>query len=217
MLRDQAVSRIQRRLGFRTASFKVQDIFDELQNAQDELEEEFLKSPPWFLLTEMAEATTTASEERLPLPSNFAAEYEEGFVYVYDSTKTDPWAELTKWFYGQLKAEYITEAQPVRYAIVGKDITLHPTPDAVYTIKMRYYKTDTDISLDETDTTFTNDWLTYAGRVIMNRAGMNMAESMKDRASSKFFENSFVVALKSVKDEIQARKMRNLNLVRSDI
>lgn len=215
MTRDEAVSRIQRRLGFRGATFKTDDIIDEMIMAQEELEEELIKSPPWFLLTEMAEAATTANEERIPLPTNFIAEYEHGFLYRYDAALTDPWVELTKGFYGGLKAEHVTAGEPVSYAIVGTYFTLHPTPDAAYILKMRYYKRDTTLTTGSEDEE--NQWLKWAGRVLMHKAGMNMAEAMKDRATEQYFENHFAVAYKSMLNETQARKIRNMSLVREDV
>lgn len=110
MDRDTAVSRLQRRLGFRTDLEAA--IIDELQQAQIEHEEEFLASPPWFLLEEISSASTVAGEERLPVPENFLQECEQGTLWVYDSSEDDPWIELPKGFYENLKAYYTTQERP---------------------------------------------------------------------------------------------------------
>jgi hypothetical protein len=187
----------------------------ELVNAQEELEREFLGSPPWFLLSELAEAETTALEERLPVPLNFLLEYDEGTLYRFDDTinpaSGDPWIELPKGFHEGLKERYQSTGAPVAYALVGKYFTLHPTPDAVYKMRMRYYKTD--VPLGEA---VANEWSTYAPNVLMNLAGSHVAEALRDQAALQIFGTSYAAAYTSLKRQVIAREQANRDAVRED-
>lgn len=208
MDRDTAVSRLQRRLGFRTDLEAA--IIDELQQAQIEHEEEFLASPPWFLLEEISSASTVAGEERLPVPENFLQECEQGTLWVYDSSEDDPWIELPKGFYENLKAYYTTQERPKRYSLVGPYFRLHPTPDKVYTIRLLYYKRDATLTSN-----IENQWLKYAPGVLMYSAGIAIAAAMR-HGSLPWFQDQYSRARAALHTTSISRGVSNVRLVRSD-
>jgi hypothetical protein len=210
--RDEALTRIRFRLGNRSASYLPTELIAEIKYAQIQLEDMLLKTPPWFLLTEFATEETAVGEERVPEPTNFLAEYEDGVLYRFDASATDPWIELGKGFFDAEKAFYTTAGAPVKYSKVGTYFVLHPTPDLVYTLKMKYYKRDTVLN-----TNIENQWLKYAPNILIARTGLNVSESVKDRDSARFFAGLYAESERALATRIAQLRVVNLPLVRSDI
>ena len=111
MLESLAISRIQRRLGFRKDLQTA--IADELSAAQEKYERgvpvpivasaymgRFLVGGgsflPWFLRTEVTTIQTQINEERVPLPPDFLREYEEDALYWFNPT-ADPTIFQNQW------------------------------------------------------------------------------------------------------------------------
>lgn len=168
MLRDTAVSLIGLRLGQRTDLTSA--ILLEMQEVQNTVLEQH-EWLPWFLESEMASADCTADDERLPLPSDFLGELEEAGLWLYDATAESPFTELSKGTYDELLRKHPTPAKPRAYAITGSYFLLKPTPDAVYSFKMRYYQADAIL-----DTNIENKWLANASDLVMALTGVVMAE-----------------------------------------
>lgn len=99
MLATQAVSRIQRRLGFRQDLAST--ILDELMDAQEKFERgvpvpivasaymgRFLAGGgsflPWFLRSEVTTAVTTIGEERVPVPTDFIREWDDDALWWFN-------------------------------------------------------------------------------------------------------------------------------------
>lgn len=211
MLRSVAVSRIQRRLGFRSDLESV--IIDELQHAQVTLEEEYRESPPWFLLEEISSASTEADEERLPLPTDFLQEYDhgDGALYVYDSSEDDPWIELPKGLYKGLKGYYVTSGRPKAYSLLGSYFRLHPTPDAVYSMKLLYYKRGVVLDSD-----VENVWLQHAPDVLINLAGTALATSIRDQGAFGWFSAQYEKARAAMHRASVARASTNRRMIKGD-
>ena len=183
-----AVDTIGYRLGNRT---DLDDrIAAEIRLAQVELEQG--PDLPWFLVSEVAYATTSAGEERLGLPSDFLREYEEGCLWLYDADQSIPWIQLGKESLEDLRAATEQElidpsGAPTHYAVSGGYFRLFPTPDDTYTIKMVYYKKATTLTADAD----TNDWLTNAPEVLISEAGLKMAAHIKDASAMQAFQMTY--------------------------
>ncbi|NIS77756.1 MAG: hypothetical protein GTO00_09120 [Deltaproteobacteria bacterium] len=179
MLRDNAVSLIQQGLGFR--SDLSTQIITMMQYVQEDVLEE-RPTLPWFLLEEFSEAETTANEERLLLPADFLGEYEEGTLWLYTPTADpgDQWQDIPKDFLDNIKTG--ETGSPEAYALTNKYFRLAPIPDAVYKIKMVYYKKGQSLA-----TNIENEWLANAGDLLINLTGQYMAEDVgNDKALAKF-------------------------------
>jgi len=211
MTRDEAVARIKRRLSNRTDSALDTTIVDELQFAQEQMEHDLRLSPPWFLLEELSDASTTALEERLPLPSDFLQEYEQGTLWLVDTALEDPFVDLPKGFYQGLKHKYPGTGQPKAYSLDGKYFRLHPTPDAVYTMRMLYYKKDAVL-----DTDIENEWLQEAPGVLWGRAGLGMAEMLHDDRATTYFATHYREAREGLAKAMVTRSITNRGMVRED-
>ncbi len=141
MLRDVAVDLLMKRLGNRKDLSLRDDIINEMVYVQENILE---GGPfyPFFLISEISDADTTAMEERVQLPTDFLHEWEDGALYYFnpDATKNS-WVELTRDDWDLIKASYTTNTPGLmtHYDIVGNYFLLAPTPDAAYTLKFRYY------------------------------------------------------------------------------
>lgn len=179
MLRDDAVALIQQGLSFRTGL--TSQIITMMQYVQGDILEQ-RATLPWFLLEEFSEAETTSGEERLLLPADFLGEYEEGTLWLYTPTADpeDQWEEIEKDFLDNIKTG--ETGPPEAYALTNKYFRLAPTPDAVYKIKMVYYKKGQVLSSN-----IENEWLANAGDLLINLTGVHMAEDLSnDKAQAKF-------------------------------
>ena len=157
MTRDEAITLIKQRLQRENDTAITARIQSEIILAQ-EMRLEGNAWLPWFLLSENLTANTTASEERLPVPNNFLREAEEGALWRYDPDSSEiPWVELTKDDYDFLLNKYPNEDAPVAYALSNEYFRLKPTPDAVYTMRMKCYLRDDPLTSD-----IENKWLANA-------------------------------------------------------
>ncbi len=142
------------RLGGRSSATMRNIVLMELNNMIRELERGDVK--PWFL-EEIAEGTTTASQDYIELPENFLEEVEDSVVELQNSEGV--WTELTKVSRGKLKEETANElpAIPEGYAIWGSRFLLGPTPDAEYNYRFPYYGRTEEV--EDNTAEATNPWL----------------------------------------------------------
>lgn len=183
MTRDEAVSRIQRGLGFYT--MRSTEIIDELKLAQEMLEDR--EELPKFLLSEISSISTTADEERVPFPSDFLAEYDGDALWYYNSSAEqdkDKWVKLKKDYLDELRttASLAGSGAPQAYSRDGLYFRIFPTPDDAYPLKMMYFKTDTVL-----DTNVENKWLAKVPLLLIGIAGKAIASAMHDQGAVTAF------------------------------
>lgn len=166
MTRDKLVQLLGWRLGDRDDL--VEKIIAEMDYVQTMVLEEN-QWLPWFLETELAEASTTPGENRVTLPEDFLGEIEESHLWIV--TGDGQSLRLRKGEYDILKAQYPGEGQPQRYCISHGYFHLFPAPDQTYTLQMRYYARDVLMSLADVETR----WLKFAGDVVMAAIGKEMS------------------------------------------
>ena len=184
MKREEAVTQIQRILGFRTDLST--ECINALQDAQVELESR-ADLRPWFLLTDPTATflSTTKDVETVALPSDFLEEYEGDALFYFDSAAADEdkWTPLAKDDIPFLRKELSGSDTPLAYALVGTTLHIFPTPDAVYTLRQSYYKADSVLT-----TNIENDWLKYAPQLMIGTAGgLFLDVGLRDaKAAAKF-------------------------------
>ncbi len=176
MLLSDAIDQIQLLMGSRT------DLTTKAQTALTRAQEQLQRGPtyPWFLLSENATIRMQLSDHRIPVPSDFIAEYEEGCLhYLPDEVGSDK-IHLDKYSYEYLNDLYARDADgiPAAYAKVGDYFIIYPLPDDLYNIEMKYYRKDTrPLDMDLGDT---NKWLTNAPDAIIGKAGQYLCVAYRD-------------------------------------
>jgi hypothetical protein len=217
MIASEAVSRIQRKLGYRND--KSDEILDELNDAQATLERG-VPAPggqgtfiPWFMTTEAATALTVANEERLLLPSDFVRELENALLYRFNpdaDSDTDAWIPLVKNDPAFLKAKYAdTDAgvgKPEAYWLSGGYVRFAPIPDDEYIIKMIYGGRDTTLTLSPD---ITNKWLTNAPWLLIGAAGTSLGQSLRDASAVTFFQQRMAADVLILYQETLAHEITN--------
>ncbi len=195
MLKSAAISRIQRRLGFRTDLASA--ILEELQDAQNRLEQGVTLPTggvflPWFLQTEIGMAVTDIGEERIPLPTDpkFLREAEGDALWYYNAEPDDEserWTVLEKNDLDYLRGALSGSGAPKGYALDGTYLRILPTPDQIYTLKMLYYGADEVLGGSDTE----NKWLKYAPYLLIADAGREIAVASRDNTATQYFEQLF--------------------------
>lgn len=146
---------------------------------------------PWFLFVDTdvdgTNLSTVAGTEYVTLPSNFLREdaEREYCLYVQDTSEDDQWVALVKEDYSIVKARETESARPKYYDIIGSNIYLRAVPDAVYTLRVMYYKKDDVIAAGSTETT----WLTQREDLLIAEAGFVIASQyLADAAAAQMFD-----------------------------
>lgn len=208
MLRDAAVDLLMGRLGKRTSAITQQDIINEMVFAQGTI----LEGNPtlyWFLLSEDSYASTTADDERLALPDDFLQEWEYGALYYIDDDGNQ--AEFVRDDYDVIKKRVIGTGRPEYYDIAGDYFFLRKIPDDAYTIWMRYYQKQADISGTYGDgNNIENGWLKWASDLLIAETGIIIAQQyLQSDTMVKLFIGQKQVAEKRLIDKNTAMQETN--------
>ena len=207
MLRDDLITLLGQRLGNRTdLDSRMQS---ELLMLQSVTLEETGAFTPWFLETEIATQACTAGDERLPLPTDFLAEMEEQSLWLYDVNTSPYMLEMQKDSYDVMVQRFPIAGKPRRYALTASYFLLKPTPDIVYTFKMRYYARDTALT-----TNIENKWLLHAPDLVLAELGAVMAKHIQNPAMEASFRADAQAARSRlyVKHEARAHNGRTYSM-----
>ena len=207
MTRLEAQKVIEGRLGGRTGI--ATQIVSELQQAQRELEgKPFL---PWFL---RAADTISTDIFTLQIPYGFLRELDDEplLVIVEEQGVTS----LVKKPYSALRAiaELNGLGKPQFYGLISDSNTsfdraeLFPRPEQVYTFNWTYYKADVNLS----DDTVENAWLYYAPKLLIARAGLQVAKSLRSPEAVQLFASDLLEATKDYQFATVARDMANAEM-----
>ena len=210
MLRDAAVDLLMGRLGQRTSTVLQQAVIDEMAFVQETTLEGYPELP-WFLLSEKASGITIPDEERFPIPSDFLLEWEEGGLYIQNTDGTETLLGREDW--DVLKGEVRLEgtAKPQFYDLAGDYYLLRPMPDAIYTIKQRYYKQDTSLAGAYGDAAnIENGWLKHASDWLIAETGVVIAsQRLQSEKMAQMFMKQSDLARKRVMTKDIAMKESN--------
>jgi len=187
MTREEIVDVIIERLGKRT------DLEDQIIVELKEVQRTKCEGHhwlPWFCITENQTVSTTADEERVPVPTDFLMEDDNQALWIVNENGKD--LELKKDDLDVIKARTAdTETddsdtgQPEYYDLVGDYFILRPIPDDVYTLRLRCMSRLATLSSDSSE----NGWTTHATDVLIYETCAVMArEYLKDTESAEGFE-----------------------------
>jgi len=174
---DDFLTVLQKRLGRRTDITSAMVTLEAEMLRKNVLENATFK--PWFLQAEDATITTTASQEYVSRPADFVHfdEEDDWCQIAYndpDDTSADPWVPIVLDDWNIIKAYYKDEVigKPIKGALVFNRLYLRPIPDDTYTLRWRYYKTDSAFDFTVASE---NLWLQHASDWVLGEVGLIFA------------------------------------------
>ena len=201
----EAVANVAKKLGNRTdldASIK-----SEMQLAQAELQA--ARTLPWFLLAEELYTTVDAGATSVSVPDDFLREYEEGALWIEDTTSTpSDYTRLTKVSLDDLRTVEATgesDEAPAYYSLVGNYFYLAPPPAASTRLRILCYRTADALSADAD----TNVWLSNTPEVLISKTGMRMAQYLRSTELYSMFQAQYMEAMQAMEHSTVARGMEN--------
>ncbi len=184
MLRDAAVDLIMKRLGNSSDLTLRDDIINEMVNAQDTILEGDILSP-WFLVTEETTAVTTLGDERVGLPADFILPWEQGFLFRFDATLPDPYVEMVREDWDEIKEGLNFPGIPTHYDIAGRYILMRPLSDDVYPLRMRYIGRGVSLVGTYGVNNIENVWLKHAADWFIGEVGYIIADQYLQQPAAK--------------------------------
>lgn len=191
MMRDDAVLRINRGLGFLPVGHgQTQDIIQCLQEAQRDLEKG--KTLPRFLLLEDQSLTLLVGEHSAALPADFLRPDDDNTLYYVAQDSHLPHYLLPfRSYRDAVLAVQSTQRpdQPAQstdapsiYVIRGSTIDFITFADNTYNFLWNYYR-----KADLLTTNIENLWLQHAPEWLIGEAGLRMAMDKRDRGAVELF------------------------------
>lgn len=184
MTRDEAVSRIQEGLGFRTD--RAESIKARLEEARIALETG--KTLPWFLIQEDQSLTLAQGADTVALPTGFIRPVaDEDQALRYTSIDSD--------FPLYIPFKTLRDAQdayadrdpgaPLVVVLRNTQLKFFPVADIEYALTWSYYKHSDALNAGNVSD---HPWLTYAPDAIIGEAGYRMAVDLDDDKSAQKFK-----------------------------
>lgn len=191
MLRDAAVARINRGLGFLPVGHgQTNDIIDCLQEAQRDLEKG--KTLPKFLLLEDQELTLLTGENTVDLPEDFLrVDDDNGIYYIGPDSHLRRYLVQFKYYRDAVESiqsqqrpdqPVVSTDAPWAYIIRGSTIDFITSADTDYDLVWNYYRKDELLTSN-----IENLWLTHASEWLIGEAGLRMAMDKRDKGAVELF------------------------------
>jgi hypothetical protein len=200
----EAVANVAKKLGNRTdldASIQA-----EMLLAQVELEA--ARTLPWFLLSAEQYTDIDAGATSVEVPSNFLREYEEGALWLEDTTATNSFTKLEKTHFDTLRRVESTgesDEVPAYYSLVGNQFFLAPPPAEAARLRIIFYERAATLA----SSTDTNDWLTHNPEILISKTGMRMAQYLRSTELFAMFQSQYIEAVQAQEQANVAREMEN--------
>ena len=205
MTRDEAIAQIQQGLGFR--SDRQNEIVNALQQAQRLLE--LGRTLPNFLIARRQTLTIDAGTGALTLPTGFLRLFEEpemeGAIFLLDENDNEYYA-LERVNRGTTLRRFTDSdpGKPIAYSLEGKSgavLYVYPERDVEYSASWGYYQSGGELSTNSS----TNLWLVNNPEALIGRAGMLIAEDLRNGTAYAKFEKLYTNAWASgFADDIQS-------------
>ena len=176
MTRDEAVDLMMKRLGNWTDTSLRDDIIAEMVQAQETvLEGDVFR--PWFLVSEESSIVTTIGDERVALPADFLGLWDFIGLFRYDSTLDDPYVEMNRDDWDDIKSYFNYADKPTHWDIGGNYLLMRPVADAAYPLRFWYIAKGASLAGTYGDAAnIENVWLEWASDWLMGETGIVIAE-----------------------------------------
>lgn len=209
MDRDAAITRIKRKLSFRTGTSLDTVIVEALVDAQRKLENSAvilpngLRTPvPWFL-GEVVEIPLVVDQAEYAFPTGFIKEIED----LPPNVEAEDGQELTLIKTIPTAARDVlvaVEGPPQVYYIVGETFVVLPTPDDTYTWNLPAYIRDAPLT-----TNIENKFLKWVPDLLIGVAGAELAGDLRDKSAKAEFQELIVAGGIMLWDQKITQEMTN--------
>lgn len=176
MLRDAAVDIIMKRLGNQTDTTLRDDIIAEMAQAQATTLEGG-RFHPWFLVSDETALVTVSGDEAVALPADFLTLWDYGGLSRYDSALDDPYIEMIRDDWDEIKAYFNYSDAPTHWDIAGANLLMRPLADAAYPLRFWYITRGESLAGTYGDAAnIENVWLEHASDWLIAETGKVIAE-----------------------------------------
>ena len=100
------------------------------------------------------------------------------------------------------------------YSVVGREFKVYPTPLEACTVKVQFVSKQSVLVLDE-PAVLSNGWTEHAYSLLMNKAGIPLAQAIQNEVALQNFSADFATAYTEASLETYARADFNFSQVRS--
>lgn len=210
MLRDDAITRIKRKLSWRTGTAVDSHIVQVLQDAQRVIENSGLKLPnglgvpvPWYLEVVDYAIPLVAGTLLYALPTNYLKELEDFPPYALDTEGTR--LELIKTIPNAAETQLVPMTGPPQvYYHVGTQIKVLPEPDDAYVLYLSYVKQDLVL-----ESNIENGHLKYVPELLIGVAGEEIANDLRDKEAITAFQKMALKGMYMLWDQKFRRETSN--------
>lgn len=178
------------------------DFLREIRFAQKRLEED----PTiryWFLL-QFSSIVLTPGQHTIPFPEGFLREYDDLLPYYEeDGVRID----LNRVDLDDAQHMFGTwSGAPQVYIMIDNLLQIYPKPDKAYTIIFPHMKREPTLG----DGVLENEWTREAEQVLLNKAGIALAQGFRDMEALQNFTNDFQAAFRELIIRVTQREESNM-------
>lgn len=178
------------------------DFLREIRFAQKRLEED----PTiryWFLL-QFSSIVLTPGQNSIQFPDGFIREYDDVLPTISINGED---VELDRVDLDEAKEMFGTATGvPQVYVMVDNLLQVYPKPDAAYVVTFPYMKREPTLG----DSVEENAWTVEAEQVLLNKAGIALAQGFRDKDALANFTNDFQTAFAELMTRVVQREESNM-------
>lgn len=177
----------------------------EINLAQLRLERD--PSTDWWFLLKRVSLPLAAGSSDVQLPADYIRIAEQSIPVLYQKDGTA---------LGKLARAYQEDAvladtdHPAYYVLENDTFKVYPIPTQDYDVNIQYVAKDVELS----DTATTNLWMDFAYSLLMNKAGIALAQGIQHKDALANFSADFAAAYKEAFIESVARSDLTFSQVR---
>jgi hypothetical protein len=179
------------------------DILREINYAQQRLEDD--PTIDYWFLVRFGAFSLTAGDNIVTIPSDFVREYDGYPPYL---TLNERVVHLDKMDLPDAQIVYgDSTGVPEAYTVVDGEVKVYPKPDQNYVLTFPYVGRET--TLDGVSV-LENGWTKNATQVLLNKAGIALAQAFRDQDALANFTADYQVAFSELMTRVVAREEANM-------
>lgn len=180
------------------------DFLREIQFAQERLEDD--PTLEYWFLTKMASIIVISGVAELVLPTNFIREFDSILPFLQLNGKV---IRLVRADFEDAKLHFQNAVgQPTHYSEYDEKLVLFPTPDKGYILEYTYLAREEELV---PTTNESNAWTRNAFQMLLNKTGIALAQSFRDKEALANFTADFQAAFSELMTRITQREEVNFH------